>query len=171
MTYLLCNICTKNYWNRATIVEIIVDGWVVSFFENSVFSYSFQISTMIINQMRLECNRYWYSQYSTHICNPILLRHWYDLLHPCSQGKCLLSEYCVVSATLFHGHINSVLVRSSTASTSWPVLTLNVGLIDFIIGLHMIDRHSSKDLPLPSSRQHLSYDDSVQFSSVIFIVA
>jgi len=33
MTYLLGNICTKNYWNRTTIVEIIVRGWVVSFFE------------------------------------------------------------------------------------------------------------------------------------------
>jgi len=33
MVYLLSNICTKNYWNRTTIVEIIVGGWVVSFFE------------------------------------------------------------------------------------------------------------------------------------------
>jgi len=33
MAYLLSNICTKNYWNRITIVEIIVGGWVVSFFE------------------------------------------------------------------------------------------------------------------------------------------
>jgi len=32
MAYLLSNICTKNYWNRTTIVEIIVDDWVVSFF-------------------------------------------------------------------------------------------------------------------------------------------
>jgi len=31
MAYLVSNICTKNYWNR--IVEIIVGGWVVSFFE------------------------------------------------------------------------------------------------------------------------------------------
>jgi len=29
MTYLLSNICTKNYWNQTTIVEIIVGGWVV----------------------------------------------------------------------------------------------------------------------------------------------
>jgi len=28
----LSNICTKNYWNPTT-VEIIVGGWVVSFFE------------------------------------------------------------------------------------------------------------------------------------------
>ena len=33
MAYLLSNISTKNYWNRTTIVEIIVGGWVVSFFE------------------------------------------------------------------------------------------------------------------------------------------
>ena len=33
MAYLLRNVCTKNYWNRTTIVEIIVGGWVVSFFE------------------------------------------------------------------------------------------------------------------------------------------
>jgi len=33
MAYLHRNICTKNYWNRTTIVEIIVGGWVVSFFE------------------------------------------------------------------------------------------------------------------------------------------
>jgi len=31
MAYLLNIICTKNYWNRTTIVEIIVGGWVVSF--------------------------------------------------------------------------------------------------------------------------------------------
>jgi len=35
MAYSRSNICTKNYWNRTTtgIVEIIVGGWVVSFFE------------------------------------------------------------------------------------------------------------------------------------------
>jgi len=33
MVYLRSHICTKNYWNRTTIVEIIVGGWVVSFFE------------------------------------------------------------------------------------------------------------------------------------------
>ena len=33
MAYLLSNICIKNYWNRTTIVGIIVGGWVVSFFE------------------------------------------------------------------------------------------------------------------------------------------
>jgi len=33
MAYLLSNIRTKNYWNGTTIVEIIVGGWVVSFFE------------------------------------------------------------------------------------------------------------------------------------------
>ena len=34
------NSCTKNYWNRTTIVEIIVDGWVVSFFETHRHSVS-----------------------------------------------------------------------------------------------------------------------------------
>jgi len=33
MAYLLSNICTKNYWTQTTTVEIIVGGWVVSFFE------------------------------------------------------------------------------------------------------------------------------------------
>jgi len=26
MAYLFSNICTKNYWNRTTIVEIIIGG-------------------------------------------------------------------------------------------------------------------------------------------------
>jgi len=33
IAYSLSNIYTKNYWNRTTIVEIIVGGWVVPFFE------------------------------------------------------------------------------------------------------------------------------------------
>jgi len=33
IAYVLSNICTKNFWNRTTIVEIIDGGWVVSFFE------------------------------------------------------------------------------------------------------------------------------------------
>jgi len=33
MEYLLSDISAKHYWNRTTIVEIIVGGWVVSFFE------------------------------------------------------------------------------------------------------------------------------------------
>jgi len=37
MAYLLSNICTKNYWNWTTIVEIIVGGWVVSFFWDRVY--------------------------------------------------------------------------------------------------------------------------------------
>jgi len=35
--YLLRNICTKNYWNPTTIVEIIVVSWVVSFFWDTVY--------------------------------------------------------------------------------------------------------------------------------------
>jgi len=41
MVYLLINICTKNYWNRPTIVEIIVGGWVVSFLRHSALAYIF----------------------------------------------------------------------------------------------------------------------------------
>jgi len=37
MAYLLNIICTKNYWNRTTIVEIIVGGWVVSFLWDTVY--------------------------------------------------------------------------------------------------------------------------------------
>jgi len=33
MAYSLSNICTKNFWNPTTIVEIIVGGWVVSFLD------------------------------------------------------------------------------------------------------------------------------------------
>jgi len=33
VAYSLSNICTKNYWNGTTIVEIVVGGWVASFFE------------------------------------------------------------------------------------------------------------------------------------------
>jgi len=33
MAYLFSNIYNKNYWNPTNIVEIIVRGWVVSFFE------------------------------------------------------------------------------------------------------------------------------------------
>jgi len=36
MAYLLSNVYTKNYWNRTTTVEIILGGWVVSFFRHSV---------------------------------------------------------------------------------------------------------------------------------------
>jgi len=39
MAYFLSNICTKNYWNRATIVEIIVGGWVLSFLRHSVYCH------------------------------------------------------------------------------------------------------------------------------------
>jgi len=32
MAYSLGNICTKNYWNRSTIVKIIIGGWVVPWY-------------------------------------------------------------------------------------------------------------------------------------------
>jgi len=34
----LSNMCTKNYWNRATTVKIIVRGWVVYFFQTQCMS-------------------------------------------------------------------------------------------------------------------------------------
>jgi len=40
IAYLLSNDCTKNYWNQTTIVEIIVGGWVVSFFETQCSSFN-----------------------------------------------------------------------------------------------------------------------------------
>jgi len=42
--YLLSNICTENYWNRTTVVEIIVGGWVVSLFETQCMYLSKQIT-------------------------------------------------------------------------------------------------------------------------------
>jgi len=36
MAYFLNNICTKNYWNRTTTVNIIVGGLVVSFFRHNL---------------------------------------------------------------------------------------------------------------------------------------
>jgi len=36
MAYSLSNICTKNYWNRATTIKVIVGGWLVYFFGNTV---------------------------------------------------------------------------------------------------------------------------------------
>jgi len=47
MSYLLSNICTKNYWNRTTIVEIIVGGWVVSFFETQCILLSVGVITAV----------------------------------------------------------------------------------------------------------------------------
>jgi len=39
MAYLLGYIYAKNYWNWTTTVEIIVGGWVVSFFWDTVYIY------------------------------------------------------------------------------------------------------------------------------------
>jgi len=49
MTYLLSNICTKNYWNRTTIVEIIVGGWVVSFFVETQRTIDKKCNIYVIN--------------------------------------------------------------------------------------------------------------------------
>ena len=53
MAYLLSNICTKNYWNRTTIVEITVGGWVISFFWDSVY-YMVYFNTTY-QQLRVFC--------------------------------------------------------------------------------------------------------------------
>ena len=51
MAYLLSSICTKNYWNRTAIVEIIVNGWVVSFLETQCTytdaAYCYQPSSVV----------------------------------------------------------------------------------------------------------------------------
>ena len=44
--YLLSNNCTKNYWNRTTMVETTVGGWVVSFFETQCM-YTVHINTYL----------------------------------------------------------------------------------------------------------------------------
>jgi len=56
MAYLLSNICTKNYWNQTAIVEIIVGGWVVSFFETqSVVTNKLLISSVDQNLLLTSC--------------------------------------------------------------------------------------------------------------------
>ena len=54
MEYLLSDICTKNYWNPTTIVEIIVGGWVVSFFETQcTYTIPFFVEERMILWYRL----------------------------------------------------------------------------------------------------------------------
>jgi len=38
MAYLLIYYLTKNYWNLTTIVEIMIGGWIISFFETQCSS-------------------------------------------------------------------------------------------------------------------------------------
>jgi len=56
MAYLLSNICIKNYWNRTTIVEIIVGCWVVSFLRHSVREEMF----CDVHYSELKFNGYFY---------------------------------------------------------------------------------------------------------------
>jgi len=62
MAYLLSNICSKNYWNRKTIVEIIVGGWVVSFFESQCRSsksiLKLLLASITTNVIRRRCGVY-----------------------------------------------------------------------------------------------------------------
>jgi len=39
MAYSLTNIYTKNYWNRTITVKIVIGGWVVYFFWDTVYSH------------------------------------------------------------------------------------------------------------------------------------
>jgi len=48
MEYLLSNICTKNYRNWTTTVKIIVDGWVVYFFETQCIYHSVYSHMLVI---------------------------------------------------------------------------------------------------------------------------
>ena len=62
MAYLLSNISAKNYWNRTTTVEIIVGGWVVSFFETA-----YNLTTSVIQSQRVWHVKIW--------CEPQMLKH------------------------------------------------------------------------------------------------
>ena len=53
MAYLLSNICTKNYQNQTTTVEVIVGDWVVSFFETQYVVTAMQdVSVTIETRMK-----------------------------------------------------------------------------------------------------------------------
>jgi len=38
LKFAFSNICTKNYWNRATTVTLIVGGWGYTFFRDTVYN-------------------------------------------------------------------------------------------------------------------------------------
>jgi len=56
MAYLLSNIYAKNYWNWITTVEIIIGGWVVSFFRDTV--YFKQCQTKCLSVTSSNMNRF-----------------------------------------------------------------------------------------------------------------
>ena len=55
MAHLLSNICTKNYLNRTTIVEIIVGSWMVSFLRQGVFLWKEPVKTHKPQQNNVKC--------------------------------------------------------------------------------------------------------------------
>jgi len=55
MAYLLSSICAKNYWNRTTIVEIIVFGWVVSFFETQCRCSLLSVPMLSVMHVAFQC--------------------------------------------------------------------------------------------------------------------
>jgi len=67
----LSNICTKNYWkwNRTTIVEIIIAGWVLSFLWDIVYASS---------QFKVKCSK---NVHMKSILYTILISKW-----PFTQG-------------------------------------------------------------------------------------
>jgi len=50
MAYSLSNICTNNYWNWTTTVEIIVGGWVVdlSSLETQCSTHIHQVTNQLL---------------------------------------------------------------------------------------------------------------------------
>jgi len=56
MAYLLSNISAKNYWNRTTIVEIIVGVWVVSFLRHSIVLFQVRDQTHTCISLASSCN-------------------------------------------------------------------------------------------------------------------
>jgi len=67
MAYLLSNICAERYWNRTTIVEIIVGGWVVSCFETQCIYLRYIVHFAIDLSARKKL---------LHICEKELNLHW-----------------------------------------------------------------------------------------------
>jgi len=75
MAYLLSNTCTENYWNWTTIVEIIVGGWVVSFFETHCISYTGKVQIVII-----------FTFDHTEVCSTYSFRKFFRYLHMHKQA-------------------------------------------------------------------------------------
>ena len=51
MAYLLSNIYTKNCWNQTTTVKIIVGGWVIYFFGDTVYICGIAFSAFVVRHL------------------------------------------------------------------------------------------------------------------------